>query len=195
MPSQPVWRIAPIIAMAFAAGAGAQVVSDMPTTEELIDALGLEPHVEGGYFKRTFQADHRERIQTPRGERFTLTSIYYLLTRASPVGHWHLNRSDIIHYFHLGAPITYYLIHPDGRLETAVLGPDPSRGQTLQLAVKGGTWKASHLTSGDYGLISEAVAPGFDYADMQLGEREALLAAFPQHRALIERFARRQDEP
>ena len=35
--------------------------------EALIEALQLEPHVEGGYFRRTFQADHRERIETPAG--------------------------------------------------------------------------------------------------------------------------------
>lgn len=158
--------------------------------DALIEALQLEPHVEGGYFRRTFQADHRERIATPTGKRFTLTSIYYLLTRQSPIGHWHLNRSDILHFFHLGEPVTYYLIHPDGRLETVVLGPDPGQGHRLQLAVTGGTWKASSLEEGDYGLISEAVAPGFEYGDMTLGRREELLRQFPGHESLIRRFSR-----
>ncbi len=161
--------------------------------ETLIRELGLEPHVEGGYFRRTFQADHRERIATPGGERFTMTSIYYLLTADSPVGHWHLNQSDILHFFHLGAPVTYYLIHPDGQLETVVLGPDPGQGHQLQLAVKGGTWKASHLEAGDYGLISEAVSPGFEYADMTLGEAADLGARFPQHAELIRRFSKAAD--
>ncbi|MDJ0877985.1 MAG: cupin domain-containing protein [Halieaceae bacterium] len=158
--------------------------------EELVKALGLEPHVEGGYFRRTFQADHRERISIEQGERFTMTSIYYLLTADSRVGHWHLNRSDILHFFHLGEPVTYYLIHPDGELETVVLGPDPSQGHQLQLAVKGGTWKASHLAEGDYGLISEAVSPGFEYEDMTLGEEVGLLETFPDHAALIRRFSK-----
>lgn len=158
--------------------------------DDLVEQLGLEPHVEGGYFRRTFQADHRDRIATAHGERFTMTSIYYLLTGESRVGHWHRNRSDILHFFHLGSPITYYLIHPDGRLDRVILGPDPSQGHRLQLAVKGGTWKASHLEEGGYGLISEAVAPGFEYEDMRLGERADLLARFPQHRELIEKFSR-----
>ena len=158
--------------------------------DDLVEQLGLEPHVEGGYFRRTFQADHRDRIVTGHGDRFTMTSIYYLLTGESRVGHWHLNRSDILHFFHLGSPITYYLIHPDGRLDRVILGPDPSRGHRLQLAVKGGTWKASHLEAGDYGLISEAVAPGFEYEDMTLGNREDLLARFPEHRELIEKLSR-----
>lgn len=158
--------------------------------DKLIQALGLEPHVEGGYFRQTFQADHRQHLDTDRGRRFTLTSIYYLLTRAYPIGHWHQNRSDIMHYHHLGAPLTYYMINPDGTLETAVLGPDPKQGHCLQLSVRGGVWKASHLMGGEYGLIGEAVVPGFDFEDMVLGKRDELLERFPQHRTLIEIYSR-----
>lgn len=152
---------------------------------QLIDTLGLEPHPEGGYYRRSFQADHRDSIESAAGERYTLTSIYYLLTDDAPIGHWHCNASDILHYFHLGQPLEYFMIHPDGQLETAVLGPELAAGQQLQLAVKGGVWKASRLLAGDYGLISEAVSPGFDAADMQLGRRDELLARFPQHQNLI----------
>jgi predicted cupin superfamily sugar epimerase len=74
-----------------------------------------------------------------------MTSIYYLLTREGPIGHFHRNRSDIVHYFQLGDPIEYTLIHPDGALETVTMGPDPRRGQVLQLTVPGGIWKASRL--------------------------------------------------
>lgn len=159
-----------------------------PDRDAVIRQLQLEPHLEGGYYRRSFQADHRARIDQGHGERFTLTSIYYLLSADSPIGHWHLNHSDILHYYHLGQPLTYYMIHPNGALETTVLGPDLTAGQQLQLAVPGGTWKASHLTSGDYGLISEAVSPGFDYADMTLGQRRELVQQFPQHEGLIEHF-------
>jgi len=33
------------------------------------------------------------------------------------------------------------------------------------------------------------VAPGFDFADFELADRAALLAAHPQHRAMIEALA------
>ena len=133
-----------MLLLALLAAGGANAVD----VDALIEALELEPHVEGGYFRRTFQADHREHIVTEHGERFTMTSIYYLLTADSPVGHWHLNRSDILHFFHLGSPVTYYLIHPDGRLETVVLGPDPTRGHRLQFAVPGGTCMLSSPSAG-----------------------------------------------
>lgn len=107
----------------------------MLTARQWIGALELEPHVEGGYFRRTFQADQRPPVRTREGERLLLTSIHYLLTEESPVGYWHLNQSDILHFHHSGAPLAYHLIHPDGRAESVVLGPDPYRGQVLTLAV------------------------------------------------------------
>jgi purine nucleoside permease/predicted cupin superfamily sugar epimerase len=163
------------------------------TTEDLVKALQLEGHVEGGYFRQTFKAEHRPLIATANGERVTMTSIYYLLSAQSPIGHFHMNQSDIVHYFHAGDPITYYLIHADGQLETVVMGSDPSQGQQMQLVVKGGTWKASKIpTDGEfgYGLIGEAVAPGFEYADMQLGEVNTLSQLFPEHADLIKSMTR-----
>ncbi|MFT6895840.1 MAG: purine nucleoside permease/predicted cupin superfamily sugar epimerase [Paraglaciecola sp.] len=163
------------------------------TAEQIIAALDLQGHVEGGYFRQTFSADHRPAIATQNGPRVTMTSIYYLLTKASPIGHFHMNQSDIMHYFHSGDPITYYMLHPDGTLETTILGPDPTLGHQLQMLVKGGTWKASRISiTGPYGygLIGEAVSPGFNYNDMQLGLTPELLATFPQHQKLIQVLSR-----
>ena len=39
-----------------------------------------------------------------------------------------------------------------------------------------------------YALVGCTVAPGFDFADLELARRDELLAAFPQHAALIERL-------
>ena len=78
------------------------------SAEELVELLNLGGHVEGGFFRRTYVADYR--LLTPEGdERLSMTSIFYLLAAESPIGHFHLNRSDIVHYFHMGDPITYYL--------------------------------------------------------------------------------------
>jgi predicted cupin superfamily sugar epimerase len=62
----------------------------------------------------------------------------------------------------------------------------------LQLHVPGGVWKASQLADGGagYGVISEAVSPGFDFADMELGNRQTLSEAFPEHAELIEQLTR-----
>lgn len=163
------------------------------TAEQLAKALGLQAHVEGGYFRRTYRADHRPLIPTEMGERFLVTSIYYLLTSQAPIGHFHLNRSDILHFYHLGDPIRYWILHPNGQLDRVVMGSDVINGQQLQLMVKGGCWKASELLPGDcgYGLISEAVSPGFDFSDMTLGSQETLSALFPQHAECISRLTKK----
>lgn len=161
-----------------------------PDKQTVIKMLKLEPHLEGGYFRRTFQADHRDKLDLPIGERFCLTSIFYMLTAEANIGRWHCNCSDIIHYFHMGAPINYFMLHPDGSLQTVTLGPDLAKGQQLQLIVKGGVWKASHLPAGGYGLISEAVAPGFDYNDMTLAKQAQLSEQFPEHQAFIKAYTR-----
>ncbi len=156
------------------------------TRQQVIERLQLQPHVEGGYFRRTYASETA--LQTVQGERPALTSIYYLLTREQPRGRWHRNCSDILHFWHLGSPLRYHLIHPDGELQTVVLGPDLGAGQQLQMLVPGGVWKATELEEGDFGLLSEAVSPGFDFADMTLGERRALQQQFPQHSELVRRF-------
>ncbi|MET0775809.1 MAG: cupin domain-containing protein [Pseudomonas mandelii] len=155
--------------------------------EALITALDLEPHKEGGFYRRTFQSDHHAMVETDSGPRYLMTSIFYLLTKDSPIGHFHLNQSDIVHYYHLGDAIQYSLIFPDGTLKTVVMGNDINAGQKLQLHVPGGVWKASRLMDGlsGYGLISEAVSPGFDYTDMVLGDRQELSEQYPEHSQLI----------
>lgn len=55
----------------------------------------------------------------------------------------------------------------------------------MQLMVPGNTWKACFLLDGGYGLISEAVAPGFEYEDMRIGKEEELELQFPQQKDII----------
>lgn len=167
-----------------------------PNAKALIKHLKLEPHPEGGFFARTYDGGGRPPVTTEAGPRPPLTSIYYLLTQDSPIGHFHCNKSDILHFWQAGDPIQYYLIDPETRKLTEVtLGPDLAAGQQLQLAVSGGIWKASSLLDSSiknnkgYGLISEAVSPGFEYADMTLGVALDLLSQFPEYKNLIPKLS------
>ena len=157
---------------------------------EIIAALGLEGHFEGGYFRAMFRATEREPFATANGPRLSMTSIYYMLTDDSPVDVFHTKHSDGIQYYQMGAPITYHLIHPTGEHEVVVVGPDLAHGHKLCLAVTGGTWKAAELTGGEYGLVSEVVSPGWELDDMVLATRGQLLQLFPQHEALVSRLTR-----
>jgi predicted cupin superfamily sugar epimerase len=169
-----------------------KVTQNAMKTAQLIKSLELEPHIEGGYFRRTYQSDGQTMVTTCGAQRHCMTSIFYLLTQDSSIGHFHLNQSDIVHYYHLGDPIQYTLIFPDRTLKTIVMGNDILAGQCLQLHVPGGIWKASQLMQGPagFGLISEAVSPGFDFADMEMGDRQKLGQQFPEHWVPIEKLTR-----
>ncbi len=152
----------------------------MKHKDTIIQSLKLQKHREGGYFAEIHRST--EEIDTNRigGKRSVLTSIYYMLTDDSPIGHFHINQSDIVHYFHIGDPILYLIVHPNGHLEKKLLGLDIEKGHQPQLIVKGGCWKASVLQQGTYGLIGEAVAPGFDYRDSLIAEPQNFRNLFPQ---------------
>lgn len=160
-----------------------------PSVQRLIERLGLEAHDEGGYFRQIHQSEWTcETPDRPGGTRYGINTIYYLMTADSPVGHLHRNRSDIIHFFHAGSPIAYYTVSPHGQLQRAVLGPDPDQGHVFQMTVPGGYWKTSVLEQGAFGLLSEAVAPGFDYRDRELATPGEIQRLFPRLWPQLEAF-------
>ncbi|MDG4864864.1 cupin domain-containing protein [Streptomyces sp. T-3] len=136
--------------------------------------LQLEPHPEGGYFRRIYSS--AQSIVLPYGERASATSIHYLLTAEQPRGRLHRNRSDILHFLLDGGPIEYVTVAADGVLTRVLLGAEHARF----LVVPGGVWKASQLV-GDarQGLVAEVVTPGFDYADHEFATA-ADVAPWPQ---------------
>ncbi len=147
--------------------------------QDWIEKLSLVEHVEGGYFSESYRSS--EEIPTPRegSTRSVMTSIYYLLTDDRPVDHLHKNKSDIMHYFQAGSAITYILIDLESNLNQIKLGLNIERGEVPQLLIPGGYWKAAVLESGEYGLLGESVAPGFDYRDMAIAKAADIQKQFP----------------
>jgi predicted cupin superfamily sugar epimerase len=150
----------------------------------LVAQLGLIAHDEGGWFAQGWRA--AATVRTAAGERHLMDTIYYLLTSQSPLGCLHRNRSDITHFLHLGGPVTYLTVSPEGELTEVVMGTDLAAGQVLKMTVPGGWWKTSFLAPGVAEcLISEAVVPAFDYADRELATVAGIEAEHPR---LLERL-------
>jgi|TARA_B100001964_G_scaffold82906_2_gene93603 hypothetical protein len=157
--------------------------------KEIIKHLLLEAHVEGGYFRQTHQTE--QQLETKNGKRFLMNSIYYLLTSESHIGYFHRGRYDITHFYHLGAPMHYLLLSPEGDYSKATLGPDSGAREVLSFTVPGGWWKSSFISKDDdYSLISEVVSPGFDFADHEMATREYFLKHFPKHYDRLQEFIR-----
>ncbi|RKH07760.1 cupin domain-containing protein [Corallococcus praedator] len=156
--------------------------------EELVRRLDLKPHPEGGYYRETYRAAFQ--VQTLRGRRSAGTAIYYLLTRGI-FSAWHrVVGADELWLFHDGDPLSLHLMHEDGRLETAVLGRDVLKGEQPQVLVPAGVLQAAE-TLGDYTLVGCTVSPGFEFADFELPDGEAIVARHPAHEVMIRRLSKR----
>jgi predicted cupin superfamily sugar epimerase len=157
-----------------------------------IDALALERHPEGGYYRETYRAAGTVggRELPHGGDRRFSTAILYLLT-SDDASRLHRLRSDEVFHFHVGSTLTVHVIEPAGEYRRIALGHEPRDGEVLQAVVPAGCWFGATVERRDsYALVGCTVAPGFEFADLELGRRDDLLARYPQHRAIVERLAR-----
>lgn len=159
---------------------------DVPVTaEELKRLLKLEAHpCEGGWFRETWRAE--ESIpKTALPTRYKSahdagTAIYYLL-EPHTFSELHRLASDEVFHFYLGDPVEMLQLWPDGSVHTEILGPDLASGMRVQLTVPKFVWQGSRLCSGgSFALLGCTVSPGFDYADYESGDRDALIRQYPE---------------
>ena len=164
----------------------------VPTAAELIVTLELTRHPEGGWFRETYRSPEALPAQAlPKrfgGDRACSTAILFLLEEGDR-SHLHRIKSDEVWHFHAGSTLLIQVLHPDGRHETLRLGPEPGAGDTYQAVVPAGCWFGAEPLHGPFTLVGCTVAPGFDFADFELGECGPLTALFPQHEALIRRMS------
>jgi predicted cupin superfamily sugar epimerase len=167
----------------------------MLTAEELIRLLHLQPHPrEGGWYRETYRSE----LQLPaealapryRGARSASTAIYYLLTPQT-CSALHRVATDEVFHFYLGDPVEMLQLGPapedGGRMLT--LGSDVLAGQLLQTMVPAGVWQGSVLRPGGaFALMGATVAPGFDFADYESADPDALIAGFPDFAERIRRL-------
>src|SRR5438270_7108898 len=103
----------------------------------------------------------------------------------------HRLRSDEMWHFYAGSPLVVQMIDAAGDYSSVLLGMNPEAGELFQAVVKAGCWFGASLHhAAEFALVGCTVAPGFDYADFEMGKREKLARRFPQHRAVIETLTR-----
>lgn len=164
------------------------------TAQYWIDKLSLIAHPEGGYYYESYRSElsiAREALPPEfDGSRLVSTAIYFLL-EGENFSAFHRLRSDELWHFYAGSSIVVHVIEPNGGHSEIQLGGNPERGEVFQAAVKAGCWFASQVRDRrSFALAGCTVAPGFDFADFELGKRSELVKLYPQHRELIERLTR-----
>ena len=158
-----------------------------------ISKLGLEPHPEGGYFRRTFESKEQTSDQELtvhfEGKRMLYTSIYFLLT-SNDVSHFHRLQSDELWYYHAGSPLSVHMIDENGVYTEHKLGLDLENGEVPQVLVPKNTIFGSSVKDQDtFSLVGCMVSPGFEYQDFELFTQEELLSKYPEHKEIILKIA------
>lgn len=163
------------------------------TAHYWVSKLGLLPHPEGGYYKRTFrsteQVSDQELTVQFEGTRKLYTSIYFLLT-SNDVSHFHRLKSDELWYYHAGSPLTIHIIHENGSYEEIKLGMDLDNGEVPQALVpKNSIFGSSVMEEDTCSLVGCMVSPGFEFEDFELFTQAELIKKHPQHKEIIMRLA------
>ena len=148
------------------------------TAEEIIRALELKPHPEGGYYRETYRSSQGIPGLTP--PKTFSTAIYYMLTPGD-VSKFHRLKSDEIFHFYLGDASEWIWLTTDGKMKKFRIGPRLDQGELLQMVIPAGTWFGGRLGPGSgFCLMGTTVAPAFDFPDLQFATREELLRLYPQ---------------
>lgn len=134
-------------------------VPDVPDGDALIERLGLAPHPEGGWYRRTMRTSGEGRDR-PLG-----SAIYYLL-RAGEESLRH--RIDAVEVWHhcLGDPLELVLEDDCGTRHHR-LGPDLAAGQRPQVIVPRGTWQSARPV-GRFTLVACTVSPAFVFETLEI---------------------------
>lgn len=134
------------------------------TPGEIIAALGMQRHPEGGWYVETF------RDAGDTGGRGHSTAIYFLLEK-DQVSAWHRVK-DAAEVWHLYAGSALEIAIVDeatGNRMTCILGTNLPEGERPQVIVPAGAWQTAR-SLGDWTLVGCTVAPGFDFAQFELAE-------------------------
>jgi predicted cupin superfamily sugar epimerase len=166
----------------------------MPDARYWIDRLQLKRHPEGGWFRETYRSSEKlARESLPErfnGDRSFATAIYYLL-ESNDFSALHRIHQDEGWHFYEGSPLTLHRIDPGGTYTNLTLGRNLDKGEEPQAVVLSGWWFAATVEQPNaYSLVGCTVAPGFDFADFELADREALRLLYPRHGGLIDRLTR-----
>ncbi|GAA2796046.1 cupin domain-containing protein [Saccharopolyspora taberi] len=147
----------------------------MSTSQQLVEALGLEPlNVCNGYFRETW--------------RDAGSTVIYWLLPSDHFAAWHAARHPEVFTYHSGAPLRIALLTAEGEFREHLIGPDAAAGQHPHFVVPGGVLQAAR-TTGDHTLSSVVVAPPFTPDIVSTPDAEELCARYPDHAEKIRSYA------
>ena len=137
----------------------------MTEVDEIIKALNLEPHPEGGFFVETF-------IDS---ENFTserkLSSVIYYLLKYDQYSHWHRVDATECWFWHAGSPLVLSVSSNGHDARAVNLGPDIVIGQKPHFIVEKKWWQSA-VSLGEWSLVSCMVTPAFRFDGFELATKD-----------------------
>jgi predicted cupin superfamily sugar epimerase/mannose-6-phosphate isomerase-like protein (cupin superfamily) len=154
---------------------------------------------EGPWFSLTYEsADLLDGADLPEryaGRSHITGSAIMVVETPADFSAMHRLRTDEVWHFYGGSPIDMLLLYPDGTGRRVTLGVDVFSGQLPQFTVPHGVWQGSaprKRGANAYSFVGDQLSPGFDYADFEMGYREALQRDYPAFAADIHRLTRNE---
>jgi uncharacterized protein len=163
------------------------------SADDIIKLLDLQSPTTCGYVSEPY----RSSVQIPQsvlpagfvGSR-SLGNVYYFLVTPDARVRLHRIRSDQMYHHYLGDQLEVLLLYADGRHEVRTVGTDLAAGMRPQLFIPGGTFHTARVPAGgDYALLGTSVFLRAEPADVEMGDVEKLMTAFPAARSDIGAFA------
>ncbi|VDI12290.1 Hypothetical predicted protein [Mytilus galloprovincialis] len=162
--------------------------------QKIVEQFKMVHHPESGYFKEVWRGERQVTFTqetTHDGKRDVGSSIYSLLINPNFIS-WHQVRSDEIYNWHAGGTLKVHLIDKDGNHTCTMLGDGVKNPECVyQSIIPHDTWYSAELTEGSkYVLFGAVVFPGWELKDWTEGNKEELIAKFPQHKDLFTRLTK-----
>ncbi len=132
---------------------------------EIIEALQLTPHPEGGAFRETW------RDAPEGGGRGHGTAIYYLLKQGECSRRHRVDAAEVWH-FYAGDPLELVIEEPEATPHTVVLGTALENGQRPQVIVPPHAWQSARPL-GAWTLVGCTVSPAFEFEHFELDESDS----------------------
>lgn len=142
----------------------------MNQINELVKLHNLLPHPEGGFFKETYRSEFS-------------TGIFYLLQKGQKSS-FHRIKSDEMWHFYSGDSISIVEITQTGTIKETILNKN-----NVQYVVPANVWFGAYLPDGsEFAFTGCTVAPAFHFSNFEMGNKEVMLAKFPNAKEMIEKL-------
>jgi uncharacterized protein len=129
---------------------------------DVIARFGLEPHPEGGWYRRTWEDGSVDAAGRRRG-----SAILFLLGPGQE-SRWHrIDATELWHHSAGGSLTLSRFADGDAAVATIVLGPDVAAGHAPQAVVATGEWQRARADR-HWALVSCVVVPEFRFEGFEL---------------------------